>query len=78
MGVDVEVLAPLDETLEDRDEALEALHAQVLLLVLSGAQLDGLTTLRDLGQVVDETLKDVGEGEVTVIVDVYVHHTLRV
>jgi hypothetical protein len=76
--VDIEVLAPLDLALEDGDEALEALDAHGLLLVGRGPQLHGLATLRDLGQVVDEALKDVGQREVTVIVDVDVHHALRI
>lgn len=78
VGVDVEVAAPLDHALEDGDEALEALEAQRLLLGRRGAVVGRVAALRDLRQHVDQPLEDVGRRQVAVVVDVQVHHRLRV
>jgi hypothetical protein len=77
-GVDVQVSAPLDHALEDADEALEPTDAHALLLVGGGAQFQRLPTLRDFGQVVDEAFKDIGSGQITVVVYVNVHYALGI
>jgi N-acyl-D-aspartate/D-glutamate deacylase len=77
-GVDVQVSAPLDHALEDAHETLETADAHTLLLVGGGAQFQGLPTLGDFRQVVDQPLKNIGGGQITVVVYVNVHYTLGI
>ncbi len=46
------------------------------LLLWSGPQHNGLSTLGNLRYITSETLKYVLQGHVTIIVEVYVHHSL--
>ncbi len=62
MWVDVHLPAPFHHALEDGHQALQALDAHAPLLQGRGSQLQGAPALGQLGQVVDQSLKDVGRG----------------
>ena len=79
VGVDVKLSTPFDHAFEDGDEALEALDTQSFLLDRSARiSVHHLATLGDLGEDVDESLKDVGGRQVAVVVDVQIDDALGI
>ena len=49
VGIDVEILGPLDHTFEDVDEAFQALYAHALLLIRRRPELHVVSTLEVIG-----------------------------
>ncbi len=48
------------------------------LLLWSGPQYNGLSTLSNLGYITSEALKYVLQGHITIIIEVEVNHSLRI